>query len=131
MAKSKKELKDAFAALRSFDELFPQEPPEDYSKAIQYLENLYEGLKFEYVGGVIPIQADAMFKGERIYFRYRGDAAKLMIGEDIGADKTPNNPKIVYIENVTGEKSNGWLNSYEFEKTFNTLFQMLINGEAE
>lgn len=130
MYSQNKQRQEALHALRSFNELFPQDEAEDYSLAVKNLENLYEGLKFEHVGGVIPVQADAVFKGQRLYFRFRGDTASLMTGTDEGIDKLPSNAKTFQIDNITGEKFNGLLNCYEFEKTFNSLMQMLLNGDV-
>jgi hypothetical protein len=42
-----------------------------------------DGISFQWIGGFCPVQAEGTVDGEKFYFRARGDAWELRIGEKI------------------------------------------------
>lgn len=97
-----------------------------YDDAITYFQNKYDGLTFDYVGGAVPTQADGLYKGQRFYFRFRGDKLSLSLGEDKDIDELPANPVKIVIENYTGDKYAGFLNEKDFQEAFEKLFRYFI-----
>jgi hypothetical protein len=106
----------------------PYIEPEHYSWAIHKLEAEFPGLKFSYVGGACPTQADATYNELAVYARYRWDIFSITMGKNNGARKLPDNDYFYEVENPPEADGGGFLTADEFYKLFSKGFRNILTG---
>ncbi len=115
-------------ALLDFLGSLPYIEPEHYSWAIHKLEAEFPGLKFSYVGGACPTQADATYNELAVYARYRWDTFSISMGKNNGPRKLPGNEYYYEIENPPEADGGGFLTADEFYKLFRKGFRNILAG---